>query len=153
MPYTPDLSGCALDDRYELHAVIGEGAFGRVYAGRDRRLARSVAVKVIKPWWTEDPEWVATFEQEAQLLARVRELQPLLAAYPSRYLGVVCLILKLRRTLTPYYSINICDPTPITTVVETSHVVALTLSPTQSPSHSATSFSLCAGSFTSNVRR
>ncbi len=51
------------------------------------------------------------------------ELQPLLAAYPSRYLGVVCLILKLRRTLTPYYSINICDPTPITTVVETSHVV------------------------------
>ncbi|HSZ68863.1 MAG TPA: FAD-dependent oxidoreductase [Solirubrobacteraceae bacterium] len=51
------------------------------------------------------------------------ELQPLLGAYPSRYLGVVCLILKLRRTLTPYYSINICDPTPITTVVETSHVV------------------------------
>jgi protoporphyrinogen oxidase len=51
------------------------------------------------------------------------ELQPLLAAYPSRYLGVVCLILKIRRTLTPYYSINICDPTPITTVVETSHVV------------------------------
>ncbi len=51
------------------------------------------------------------------------ELQPLLAAYPERYLGVVCLILKLRRSLTPYYSINICDPTPITTVVETSHVV------------------------------
>ena len=50
-------------------------------------------------------------------------MQPLLAAYPERYLGVVCLILKLRRSLTPYYSINICDPTPITTVVETSHVV------------------------------
>jgi protoporphyrinogen oxidase len=51
------------------------------------------------------------------------DLQPLLAAYPERYLGVVCLILKLRRSLTPYYSVNICDPTPITTVVETSHVV------------------------------
>lgn len=51
------------------------------------------------------------------------ELQPLLDAYPSRYLGVVCLILKLRRSLLPYYSVNICDPTPITTVVETSHVV------------------------------
>lgn len=50
-------------------------------------------------------------------------LQPLLEAYPKRYLGVVCLILKLKRSLTPYYSINICDPTPITTVVETSHVV------------------------------
>jgi protoporphyrinogen oxidase len=51
------------------------------------------------------------------------ELQSLLAAYPERYLGVVCLVLKLRRSLLPYYSVNICDPTPITTVVETSHVV------------------------------
>ncbi|MGO9954925.1 MAG: serine/threonine-protein kinase, partial [Solirubrobacteraceae bacterium] len=73
MPHAPDLSGCALDDRYELHAVIGEGAFGRVYRGLDRRLARSVAVKLIKPWWTEDPEWAASFEREAQLLARVSD--------------------------------------------------------------------------------
>jgi protoporphyrinogen oxidase len=50
-------------------------------------------------------------------------LAPLLDAYPERYLGVVCLVLKLRRSLLPYYSVNICDPTPITTVVETSHVV------------------------------
>lgn len=50
-------------------------------------------------------------------------LKHLLAAYPSRYLGVVCVVLKVRRSLTPYYAVNICDPTPITTVVETSHVV------------------------------
>jgi protoporphyrinogen oxidase len=50
-------------------------------------------------------------------------LQPLLDAYPRRYLGVVCLVLKLRRSLLPYYSVNICDPTPITTVVESTHVV------------------------------
>jgi protoporphyrinogen oxidase len=47
----------------------------------------------------------------------------LLGAYPQRFLGVVCLILKVREGLLPYYSVNICDPTPITTVVETSHVV------------------------------
>jgi len=70
---TPDLAGHALDGRYELHAAIGEGAFGRVYAGRDRRLARAVAVKVIKPWWAEDSEWVERFEREAQLLARVND--------------------------------------------------------------------------------
>jgi serine/threonine protein kinase len=73
MPHAPDLSGRALDGRYELHAVIGEGAFGRVYRGRDRRLARPVAVKVIKPWWAEDPEWVRSFEREAQLLARIND--------------------------------------------------------------------------------
>ena len=73
MPLAPDLSGVALDERYELHAVIGEGTFGRVYRGRDRRLARWVAVKVIKPWWSEDPEWVENFEREAQLLASISD--------------------------------------------------------------------------------
>ncbi len=73
MPLAPDLSGCALDGRYELHAVIGEGAFGRVYRGLDRRLERPVAVKMIKPWWAEDPEWGRNFEREAQLLARVSD--------------------------------------------------------------------------------
>ena len=73
MPHAPDLSGCALDDRYELQAVIGEGAFGRVYRGHDRRLKRTVAIKLIKPWWAEDPEWAQSFEREAQLLARVSD--------------------------------------------------------------------------------
>jgi hypothetical protein len=73
MPHVPDLSGSALDDRYELHAVIGEGAFGRVYEGRDRRLERPVAVKVIKPWWAEDPAWVTDFERETRLLARISD--------------------------------------------------------------------------------
>jgi protoporphyrinogen oxidase len=50
-------------------------------------------------------------------------LQGLLDAYPQRFLGVVCLVLKVRKSLLPYYSVNICEPTPITTVVETSHVV------------------------------
>jgi serine/threonine-protein kinase len=73
MPYAPDLSGSALDDRYELRTILGEGAFGRVYEGFDRRLERQVAVKVIKPWWADDPEWVATFERETRLLARVSD--------------------------------------------------------------------------------
>jgi eukaryotic-like serine/threonine-protein kinase len=75
MPSTraPDLTGIALDGRYELHELIGEGSFGRVYRGRDRRLARQVAVKVIKPWWAEDPDWVRSFEREAQLLASISD--------------------------------------------------------------------------------
>jgi serine/threonine-protein kinase len=70
---TPDLAGRALDDRYELHAAIGEGGFGRVYRGVDRRLGRTVAVKVIKPWWAEDSAWVDRFQREAQLLARMSD--------------------------------------------------------------------------------
>src|SRR5947209_16970273 len=65
----PERSGAVLDGRYELRELIGEGSFGRVFRGHDRRLARPVAVKVIKPWWAEDPQWARAFEREAQLLA------------------------------------------------------------------------------------
>ena len=73
MPAAPDLVGHALDGRYELLELIGEGTFGRVYRGYDRRLEREVAIKVIKPWWSEDPEWAESFGREAQLLARVSD--------------------------------------------------------------------------------
>jgi eukaryotic-like serine/threonine-protein kinase len=73
MRVAPDLVGHALDGRYELRELIGEGTFGRVYRGYDRRLEREVAIKVIKPWWSEDPEWAESFGREAQLLARVSD--------------------------------------------------------------------------------
>jgi serine/threonine-protein kinase len=63
--------GRVLGGRYELRTLIGQGTFGRVYRGYDHRLDRSVAVKMIKPWWTEDQEWAERFEREAQLMARV----------------------------------------------------------------------------------
>jgi protoporphyrinogen oxidase len=66
---------------------------------------------------------VATLQPPALRRLLPDSLHDLLGAYPERYLGVVCLILKLKSSLLPYYSVNICDPTPITTVVETSHVV------------------------------
>ncbi len=53
--------------------MIGEGAFGHVYRGVDHRLDRTVAVKLIKPWWAADPSWIHAFEREARLLARVSD--------------------------------------------------------------------------------
>ena len=73
MPRDHDLIGTVLGGRYELRSLLGEGAFGRVYLGMDRRLARIVAVKVIKPTRTQDPEWVRSFLGEARLLARVSD--------------------------------------------------------------------------------
>jgi protoporphyrinogen oxidase len=41
-----------------------------------------------------------------------------------RYLGVICLVLLTRRSISPYYHLNITDRSvPLTTVVETTHVV------------------------------
>ena len=41
-----------------------------------------------------------------------------------RYLGVVCLLLRVRDSISPYYTLNITDRRiPLTTIVETTHVV------------------------------
>jgi protoporphyrinogen oxidase len=41
-----------------------------------------------------------------------------------RYLGVICLLLRVRESVSPYYTLNITDRrVPLTTVVETTHVV------------------------------
>jgi protoporphyrinogen oxidase len=66
---------------------------------------------------------ISTLQPPALRRTLPDSLQHLLEAYPKRYLGVVCLVLKVKRSVLPYYSVNIVEPTPITTVVETSHVV------------------------------
>ena len=66
---------------------------------------------------------ISTLQPPALRRLLPESLQPLLEPYPKRFLGVVCLVMEVKESLLPYYSVNICDPTPITTVVETSHVV------------------------------
>ena len=52
------------------------------------------------------------------------DLLPLAPADHCRYLGVVCLLLRTRRSISPYYHLNITDRrVPLTTIVETTHVV------------------------------
>jgi protoporphyrinogen oxidase len=47
----------------------------------------------------------------------------LLLPYPARWLGVVCVIVKVPRSLLPYYAVNITEPTPLTSAVETTQVL------------------------------
>ena len=54
---------------YEVIAKLGEGIMGEVYRARDTRLSRDVAIKTLPDALVADPERVARFEREAQLLA------------------------------------------------------------------------------------
>ena len=47
----------------------------------------------------------------------------LLAPYPERWLGCVCPIIKVPRSLLPYYAVNITEPTPVTSAIETTQVL------------------------------
>ena len=54
---------------YEVVAAIGAGGMGEVYRARDTRLQRDVAIKVLPAAVASDPDRMARFEREAQLLA------------------------------------------------------------------------------------
>jgi eukaryotic-like serine/threonine-protein kinase len=54
---------------YEITAPLGQGGMGEVYKARDGRLQRDVAIKVLPPLFASDPERMARFEREAQVLA------------------------------------------------------------------------------------
>ncbi len=54
---------------YEIFAPLGAGGMGEVYRARDSKLNREVALKVLPDAFARDPERLARFEREAQLLA------------------------------------------------------------------------------------
>src|SRR6187401_1201032 len=54
---------------YEILASIGAGAMGEVYRARDTTLNRDVALKVLPASVAQDPERLARFSREAQVLA------------------------------------------------------------------------------------
>jgi Tol biopolymer transport system component len=54
---------------YEVIAKIGAGGMGEVYRARDTRLNRDVAIKTLPDTLLNDPERIARFEREAQVLA------------------------------------------------------------------------------------
>jgi eukaryotic-like serine/threonine-protein kinase len=54
---------------YRLEAPIAAGGMGDVYRATDTRLGREVAVKVLPPAWTADPQRRIRFEREARAVA------------------------------------------------------------------------------------
>ena len=54
---------------YEIQSAIGAGGMGEVYRAKDTKLGREVAVKILPATFTSDPERVARFRREAQVLA------------------------------------------------------------------------------------
>ncbi|MBQ1484563.1 MAG: Stk1 family PASTA domain-containing Ser/Thr kinase, partial [Eubacterium sp.] len=58
-----------LAGRYELTEKIGEGGMAVVYKAKDRLLNRYVAIKILRPEFTKDEQFVSNFKRESQAAA------------------------------------------------------------------------------------
>ena len=64
--------GRVLGNRYRLDSLLGQGGMSSVYKATDPNLRRTVAIKLIHPHLTTDPEFVRRFESEAAAVAQLR---------------------------------------------------------------------------------
>jgi eukaryotic-like serine/threonine-protein kinase len=62
-------AGNRIADRYQLDRRIAVGGMGEVWEAEDTRLGRSVAVKVLRPELSHDPEFLHRFRIEARTVA------------------------------------------------------------------------------------
>ncbi|MGA9531576.1 MAG: protein kinase [Anaerolineales bacterium] len=68
----PSWIGKRLGGRYMVEELLGQGGMSSVYKGTDPNLRRTVAIKMIHPHLSQDPQFVSRFEEEAAAVARIR---------------------------------------------------------------------------------
>ncbi len=83
---TDSLIGSVLGGRYEIVARVSRGGTAVVYRGIDRRLGRTIAVKVIHSDLIDDPEYVKRFDREARAAALLSHPN-IVAVFDQGYAG------------------------------------------------------------------
>src|SRR6516164_4455455 len=91
MPLTP---GTRLG-AYEITGAPGAGGMGAVYRAHDTKLNRDVALKVLLPEVADNPERLARFRREAQILASLNHPNIAHIYGLEESGGVVALVLEL----------------------------------------------------------
>ncbi len=64
--------GKTIGGRYRIEALLGQGGMSAVYRAMDPNLRRPVAIKLIHPHLSDDPNFIGRFKEEAAAVARLR---------------------------------------------------------------------------------
>lgn len=76
-----------LNDRYVLVAQQGSGGMAVIYRATDRLLMRTVAVKILRPSMTANPEFIEKFQAEARNIANLSHPNIVTVHDVGRYAG------------------------------------------------------------------
>jgi len=63
--------GSTLGGRYRLLELLGQGGMATIYRANDAQLGRDVAVKLLRPQYGRDPDFLARFRDEARSVAQL----------------------------------------------------------------------------------
>ncbi len=101
-----------LADRYELVEVVGRGGMGEVWAARDLRLGRSVAVKLLSGHMASEAGVRERFEAEARSAARLSHPNVVQVFDSGEHDGIPYLVMELLpgRTLADEVALGSLDP-------------------------------------------
>src|SRR5262245_6280449 len=88
----------SLLEHYRILSVVGAGGMGTVYRARDLKLDRDVAIKVLPPAFTMDPERHSRFQREARILASLNHSNIGAIHGLTEGVGVRALVLEDRKS-------------------------------------------------------
>src|SRR3954454_23676667 len=81
--------------QYEVAEVIGVGGMATVYRARQASMDREVAIKVISDPLAANPDFIARFQREARLIARLQHIHILPVYDFGREETLIYLVMRL----------------------------------------------------------
>ncbi|GAA2644779.1 Stk1 family PASTA domain-containing Ser/Thr kinase [Dactylosporangium fulvum] len=91
------LLGALVDGRYRVRARVAKGGMATVYTALDERLERTVALKIIHPAHSQDPQFVDRFTDEAKTIARLTHPNVVAVYDQGIYQGLPYLVMEYVR--------------------------------------------------------
>ena len=88
------LIGQTIADRYEIIEVLGIGGMGTVYLARQKSMNRLVAVKVLSPQFSQNPQMVRRFEKEANVVSKLSHPNTVAVFDYGRSEGCIYLVME-----------------------------------------------------------
>ncbi len=113
-----DLEGKTLD-HYRVLSLLGQGAMARVYRARDLESGAEVAIKVLHPHLTSEPEVAARFEHEARAASELKHPAIVRVLDHGRVGNIAYLVMPLHQgpSLKEYLKEREGQPIPIAEAV------------------------------------